>query len=83
MYNSFPFLHTSLRKIIMLFSRMELYVHCFSGEVGAVEQGDGLMDKVSALQPRHRGFEPHTGHDHDSSYVTSTGWFQETDARVI
>ena len=21
------------------------------------------------------GFEPHTGHDHDSSYDTSTGWF--------
>ena len=31
------------------------------------------MDKVSASQPRDRGFEPHTGHDHDSSYDTSTG----------
>ena len=38
---------------------------------------DGLMHKVSASQPRDRGFEPHTGHDHDSSYDTSTGWFQE------
>ena len=35
----------------------------------------GLMDKVSATQPRDRGFEPHTGHDHDSSFDTSTGWF--------
>ena len=34
---------------------------------------DGLMDKVSASQPRDRGFEPHTGHDHDFSYDTSTG----------
>ena len=31
----------------------------------------GLMDKVSASQPRGRGFEIHTGHDHDSSYDTS------------
>ena len=31
--------------------------------------------KVSASQPRDRGFEHHTGHDHDSSYDTSTGWF--------
>ena len=33
------------------------------------------MDKVSASQARDRGIEPHTGHDHDSSYDTSTGWF--------
>ena len=26
---------------------------------------DGLMDKVSATQPRDCGFKPHTGHDHD------------------
>ena len=44
---------------------------------------DGLMDNVSASQPRDRGFEPNTGHDHDSSYDTSTGWFQETDSIVI
>ena len=37
--------------------------------------GDGLMDKVSASQPRD--------HDHDSSYDTITGWFQEADSRVI
>ena len=43
----------------------------------------GLMDKVSASQPQNHGFEPHTGHDHDSSYDTSTGWFQEADTRVI
>ena len=41
------------------------------------------MDKVSASQPRDRGFEPHMGHDHDSSYDPSTGWFQEADLRVI
>ena len=34
---------------------------------------DGLMDKVSALKPQDHGFEPHTGHDHDSSYDNSTG----------
>ena len=44
---------------------------------------DGLMDKVSASHPRDRGFEPHTGQDHDSSYDTSTGWFLEADSRVI
>ena len=31
---------------------------------------DGLKDKVSASQPRDCGFEPHTGHDYDSSYET-------------
>ena len=36
---------------------------------------DGLMDKVSASQLQDHGFEPHKGHDHDSSYDTSTGWF--------
>ena len=41
------------------------------------------MDKVSASQPQDRGFEPHTGHDYDSSYNTSIGWFQEADSRVI
>ena len=35
------------------------------------------MDKVSASQPHGRGFDRHTGHDHDSSYDTSTGWFPE------
>ena len=44
---------------------------------------NGLMDKVSVSQSRDCGFEPHTGHDHDSSYDTSTGWFQEADSRVI
>ena len=43
----------------------------------------GLMDKVSASQPRDRGFETHTDHDHDSSYDSNTGWFQEADSRVI
>ena len=40
------------------------------------------MGKVFASQPRYYGLEPqsHTGHDHDSSYDTSTGWFEETDS---
>ena len=47
-------------------------------------KGSGdLMDKVSATQPWDRKFEPHTSHDHDSSYDTSTGWFQEANSRVI
>ena len=46
-------------------------------------RSDGLMGKVSASQPPDRGFEPHSGHDHDSSYNTSTGWFQEADSKVI
>ena len=41
------------------------------------------MDKVSVSQPQDCGFEPHIGHDHDSSYKTSTGWFQEAGLRVI
>ena len=41
------------------------------------------MDKVSASQPRDHGFEPHSGHDHDTSYDTSTGWFHEADSRTI
>ena len=36
----------------------------------------GLMTKVSASQPRDCGFEPYTGHDHDSSYDTSNAWFE-------
>ena len=31
------------------------------------------MDKVSASQPQDHWFESHTGHDHNSSYDTSTG----------
>ena len=44
---------------------------------------NGLMDKVSASQPQDHGFEPHTCHNNDSSYDTSTGCFQEADSRVI
>ena len=40
------------------------------------------MDKVSALQPRERGFEPHMGQNNDSN-ETNASWFQETDSRVI
>ena len=41
------------------------------------------MDKVSAMQPPVRGFEPQMGHNHDSLYDNSTGWFHEVDLRVI
>ena len=41
------------------------------------------MGEVSASQPWDHGVEPHTGHNHDSSYDTSTGWFQEADSKVI
>jgi hypothetical protein len=43
----------------------------------------GLVVKVSASQPRDYGFEPYSGHDHVSSYDTSTGWFKEADSKVI
>ena len=42
-----------------------------------------LMVKVPVWQPRDRGLEPHMDNDHDSSYDMSTGWFQESDLRVI
>ena len=41
-----------------------------------IKGSSGLMVKVSASQPRDGEFKPHTGYDHDSSYDTSTGWFQ-------
>ena len=50
------------------------------------EQCEGSGDlkyNVSASQPRERGVGPYTDHDHDSSYDISTGWFQESDTRVI
>ena len=47
------------------------------------KRSGGLMDNVSASQPQDLGFEPHMGHDHDSSYDTSTGWLQEANPGVI
>ena len=41
------------------------------------------MDKVTASQPRDRGFEPHTGHNHDSSHDMRPSWIQEADPRLI
>ena len=43
----------------------------------------GLMDKVSSSKPWGHGFEPQTGHNHDSSYYHSTDWFQEVDSSMI
>jgi hypothetical protein len=42
-----------------------------------------ILVKVSASQPNDNGFEPYSGHDHVSSYGTSTGWFQEANSKVI
>jgi hypothetical protein len=42
-----------------------------------------LVVEVSASQPRDHAFEPYSGHDHVSSYDTSTGLFQEADSKVI
>ena len=41
------------------------------------------MDKVSASKPWDRGFEPNTGHNHDSSYDPSAGLFQGADSGDI
>ena len=49
----------------------------------AISMEQWANDKVSASQPWDHGFEPHMGHDHVSSYDTSTCWFQEADSRVI
>ena len=49
------------------------------GHVIVGKGNGGLMAMVSALRPWDHMFEPHAGHDHDSSYDTSTGWFQEAD----
>ena len=54
-----------------------LSVNLLSAYICFIKGSNGLMDKVSASQPRDRGFEPHTGHDHDSSNDTSTGWFRK------
>ena len=44
-------------------------------------KGDGGQVKVSASQPRV--VDSTQGHNNDSSYDTSIGWFQEADSRVI
>ena len=41
-----------------------------------LRSGD-LMDNVSASQPRDRGFEHHTCHDHDSSYESIVNLLKE------
>ena len=38
-----------------------------------IERSGDLMDKVSASQPRDRGFEPHMCHDNDSLLVPGSG----------
>ena len=56
--------------VVKLFFRLKVtIVKLFTKCKGS----DGLMDKMSASQHWDCGFEPHTGHDHDSSYDTSTG----------
>ena len=53
------------------------------GTSNLFKRSGGLMDKVSISQLRDRVFLPHKGHDHDFSYDTGTGWFQDVDSRVI
>jgi hypothetical protein len=52
---------------------------------GSVIRGasGGLVVKVSSSQARYHELEPLSGQDHFSSFDTSTGWFQETDSKVI
>jgi hypothetical protein len=47
------------------------------------EGSGGIVVKVSAFQPRDNGFEPYSGYDRASLYVTSIGLFQEADSKVI
>ena len=53
-------------KVISLFKSLITLQGFFWG-------GGGLIVKVSSSQPLDRGFEPHTGHTHESWYDTSTG----------
>ena len=62
---------------------IKLYITLRKNEVKSVKGNGCVMAKVSASPPRDRGFEPQMGHDHDSSFGTSTGWFQEADWRMI
>ena len=41
------------------------------------------MDKVSASHPRDRGFEPHTGHDYDTSYNMVPGSGLDSDLNKL
>ena len=43
------------------------------GQFKTKQEDGGLIDKLSASQTRDRVLEPHTGHNHFSSYDTSTG----------
>ena len=46
-------------------------------------RGGLTVHKVSVSQPQNCGSKSQAGHDHDSSYDTSTDWFKEADLRVI
>jgi hypothetical protein len=58
-------------------------LNCFVILTVSLKGSGGLVVTVSASQPRDHWFEPYSGHDHVSSYDTSTGWFQEADSKVI
>ena len=49
-----------LKHRLFVFIPFEVIVHQF------LMRSSDLMDNMSASQPRDHGFEPHTGHDHDS-----------------
>ena len=46
-------------------SRTEYFTDRIRHRIIVSKGSDGLMDNVSSSQPRDRGFEPHTCHDHD------------------
>ena len=77
-------LHTTVPQERTLYNVLiSLVFRIFFAYFAKYEGSGGLMDKVFISQPWDRGFEPQMRHDHDSSYNTSTGWFQEADSRVI
>ena len=66
----------------------QLIVHrcnnwCYATQSVQIKESGGLMVMASASQPRDLRFEHHKDHEGDSSYDTSTGWFQESNSRVL
>ena len=62
-----------IRTIIRKELNVSIVVAMIFPEKELKKGNSGLMDKVSVSQPWDRWFEPHMGHDHDTSYDTSTG----------
>ena len=65
--------HIWFRLLLSLSNHFNYYIYLLPYYI---YKGSGdLMVKMAISHPRDRRFEPHTGHDRDSSYDTSTGWF--------